>query len=276
MAAAASVQSIEQRMYVSALDALGAPVADLSAGDVTVREDGLAREVLRVESATDPMQIALLVDNSTAMWRYLGDVRDGLAGFIQRVGEAGEHEIAVVAFGERPVIVADYSTSLVELGRALARIGPRPDGNAPLLDAVYNVSQGLVRREAPRPVVVAVTADSTEYGDRRPPAVLQALADTGATLHGVAVTGAGTVFGGGRRYRDELFAQGTEGVGGQRIELIGGEGFGDVMGALADELLSQYVVTYARPVLLIPPETVEVASARRDLTIRGRIVPARE
>jgi hypothetical protein len=217
----------------------------------------------------------LLVDNSAAMWRYLGDVRDGLAGFIERLGEAGDHEVAVVAFGERPVIVADYSTSQVELGQAVGRIGPRPDGNAPLLDAVYNVSQGLARREAPRPVVVAVTADSTEYSDRRPRAVLQALADIGAALHAVALTGAGTVFGGGRRYRDELFAQGTEGVGGQRIELIGGEGFRETMAALAEELLSQHVVTYARPELLIPPESIEVGSVRAGMTVRGRVVPAR-
>ena len=53
-------------IYVSALDRDGAPVPDLGVKDVAVREDGAAREVLKVERATDPMQIVVLVDDSQA------------------------------------------------------------------------------------------------------------------------------------------------------------------------------------------------------------------
>ena len=53
-------------MYVSVLDKAGAPVPDLGPADFIVREDNVAREVLRVAPATDPMQIAILVDNSQA------------------------------------------------------------------------------------------------------------------------------------------------------------------------------------------------------------------
>ena len=76
------------------------PVADLTVADFTVREDGVLREVLRVSPATDPMQVALLVDNSFATRSYLRDLRAGLGVFVERLG--GAHEVAVITFAERP------------------------------------------------------------------------------------------------------------------------------------------------------------------------------
>ena len=51
---------------MSVVDKKGVPVTDVTPDDLVVREDGVAREILRVEPATDPMQVALLVDNSQA------------------------------------------------------------------------------------------------------------------------------------------------------------------------------------------------------------------
>jgi hypothetical protein len=45
---------------------------------------------------------------------------------------------------------------------------------------------------------------------------------------------------------------------------------------LADELLNQYVVTYARPEQLIPPEKLEVTVAKSGVTVRApKRLPAR-
>src|SRR3712207_3439658 len=61
-------QARERTFYVSALTkATGAPVDSLTVRDVVVREDGVEREVLRVAPAAEPMQVALLVDNSEAL-----------------------------------------------------------------------------------------------------------------------------------------------------------------------------------------------------------------
>ena len=52
---AAQAGSARQKaLYVSVVDKEGAPVADVKPDDLIVREDGVAREVLRVEPATDP------------------------------------------------------------------------------------------------------------------------------------------------------------------------------------------------------------------------------
>ena len=51
-------QTIQRALYVSVLNEAGAPVPDLGPSDFIVREDNVAREVLKVEPATEPMQIA--------------------------------------------------------------------------------------------------------------------------------------------------------------------------------------------------------------------------
>ena len=62
-------QALQRSIYASVLDAAGAPVLDLGPSDFIVREDNLAREILKVEPATTPMQVALMVDTSTAASR---------------------------------------------------------------------------------------------------------------------------------------------------------------------------------------------------------------
>src|SRR5678815_5499134 len=56
----------ERTMFVSAVDEKGEPVEGLGPNDFIIREDGAAREVLRVSRAIEPIDIAILVDNSAA------------------------------------------------------------------------------------------------------------------------------------------------------------------------------------------------------------------
>jgi hypothetical protein len=42
------------------------------------------------------------------------------------------------------------------------------------------------------------------------------------------------------------------------------------MKQLAEEMINQYVVTYARPEALIPPEKVSVSVSRPGVTVRAR------
>src|SRR5689334_2006726 len=71
-------QAQRRVIYASALDAKGMPVPSLSPADVVVREDRVTREVLDVAPATDPMTIALLVDNSQAADPFIRDIREAL------------------------------------------------------------------------------------------------------------------------------------------------------------------------------------------------------
>src|ERR1700681_4043213 len=99
-------QAEERAIYVSVLDQGGAPVSGLVTGDFIVREGGVERQVLRVSTATDSLQIAVLVDTGQAMEPYVSEVRSALKSFSREIQD--RHERALFALGERPTCVADY------------------------------------------------------------------------------------------------------------------------------------------------------------------------
>ncbi len=75
----AAAQPRERGMYVSILDKdKHAVTTTPQPQDLVVREDNVVREVLRIVPATEPMQIAVLVDNSQAATRAIQRMRDGL------------------------------------------------------------------------------------------------------------------------------------------------------------------------------------------------------
>src|SRR5262245_56676834 len=90
----------ERTIFVSAVDSDGAPVGDLGLADFIVTEDGRRREVLRVSRAIEPMDIALLVDNSAAAENTTLPMREGLTNFVNRMAQG--NQIALIALASRP------------------------------------------------------------------------------------------------------------------------------------------------------------------------------
>ena len=69
-------------MFVSAVDREGEPVADLGPDAFQMREDGVRREILRVSRATEPIDVAMLVDNSAAARDDITFLRTALSKFV--------------------------------------------------------------------------------------------------------------------------------------------------------------------------------------------------
>src|SRR3989475_6198406 len=118
-AAPLSAQAIQKQVYVSVVDQNGAAVPDLGPSDIVVREDNVAREVLRVAPAEDPMQIAVLVDTSQTARDDISHMRTALPPFVTALtnpNEAGrKNEVAIIAFGEPPTHFLDYTSESAEL-----------------------------------------------------------------------------------------------------------------------------------------------------------------
>ena len=133
---------------MSALDAKGAPVTSLTAADFRVREDGVAREVLKAGPATEPLTIALLVDDSQAAGRSIQMIREGVQKFVTAL--AGKAEIAIITYGDRPTIAVDYTTDQKKLLDGAGRLFPASGSGAYLLDAIVDASKGLQKRSPAR------------------------------------------------------------------------------------------------------------------------------
>jgi len=272
--AAPRAQALQRGIYTSVLDKDGHPVAGLTAADFIVREDNLAREVLRVEPATAPMQIALLVDNSQRSSANIRDIREAAADFIKAVtGTPTKNEAAVIAVAERATILADYTPDQAKLLKAA--IFTQAGSGAYMLDALFETSKGFKKREAARPVIVAIATNGPELSNRFRDQVIGAIKDANASFHIVMVgTPPNDVTSSEGRERAYIFGEGTDQTGGRYDNVLAASALPARLKQVAEELTHQYLVTYARPQSLIPPENVKITAKRAELVVRGTPVKA--
>lgn len=255
-------------IYASVVDGKGAPAPGLTVDDFTVREDNVAREVLKVGPATEPMHIVLVVDDSQAAEGAIPYMRDALTAFVDAM--KGKAEISIVTVGERPTSVVDYTSSTEALEQGIGKIFSRPNSGAHLTEAISDVSRGLARRKAARPVIVALSIEAVEFSNQYYETVLKELYESGATLHVIGLGTRNPTLNDEMRNRNMLIVEGTDKTGGRRDTLLTPQTFPEKLKQLAAELQNQYVVTYARPDTLIPPEKVRVSVKRPGLTVRAQ------
>jgi hypothetical protein len=265
-------QTPQRVILASVLDASGAPVMAVEPSDLVVREDDVRREVLRVSLADDPMQVVLLVDDSQAADPYFRDYRVALPLFIDEVlgmaTSGGRNQIAIVGVGSRPTIITDYTSNQAELLKGVERIFPQSDSASYLLQGIIEVSEGIIRRETRRPIIVALTTEGPEFSERHYDRVLEALAESGAALHVISLGRSSN----GDHDRAIVLSRGTSDTGGRYDTLFTGSALRGRLTQLAVELTHQYRVTYASPDRLIPPERVTIAPGRPELTVRGMVM----
>jgi Ca-activated chloride channel family protein len=254
-------------MFVSAVDRDGEPVSGLGPDAFQIREDGIRREVLRVSRATEAIDIALLVDNSAAASDDITFLRSALASFVARM--APGNQMAVIALADRPTILVDYTNDTKRLSDAVGRLFSMSQSGMTLLDAIFETTRGLAKRETPRAAIVPVFTDGVEFTNRYSKDIVKVLQEENVPIHMVTI---------GQFYHSEdhptrersfLLDAGPRGSGGQRISLLSPHGLDDALQRLARELSSQYKVVYGRPQSLITPERAEVSSARAGVTMRG-------
>jgi hypothetical protein len=261
-------QDRQRAMYVSVLDAKGAPAENIGLNDLIIREDSVAREVLRVSPANDPIQIALLIDTSQAAQTFIRDYRQAVPAFLDVVlGEdtSGNNQVAIIGIGERPTILTDYTSNRGQLTTGVNRLFSIPQAGTYLLDAIMEVSQGLQKRGAERAVMVAITSEGPELSNRGYRQVLDRLKASGATLHVVTIGSPANM----AEDRTLTLSLGTKNSGGRYDTLLIPSALATRLKDVGREIIGQYRVTYARPDSLIPPEKIEVSARREGWTVRG-------
>ncbi len=264
-----AAQSTPVAMFVSVLDKSGAPVPSIAADEFVVRENGVRREVLKVSHpATDPIDIALLVDNTQAATRYQQDIRQAVWAFVEAVHK--KNLVSLVTFADRPTVVVKYTHDLAELKAGLPRMFPVIGSGSYLLDAIIEVGKDLAKRKAERAVIVVVSAEGPELGNYSYEDVLSALSGSGAALTALVLNPrASAASNDATKWRAISLDRGPRESGGVRYDLITSMDLTNKMKLLATQLDNQYRVVYARPESLIPPDKFDVSVTRPDLEAHG-------
>ncbi|MCM3881326.1 MAG: VWA domain-containing protein [Vicinamibacterales bacterium] len=256
---AAAAQSDPRIIYASVVDKNGAPVLGLGVSDFLVREDNVSREILSVSPDRDPMQIALLVDDSRFMRGREVVLRQSVAAFIRAMRQ--DVLIALIGLGERPTIRVEYTRDREKLLKAAGELWGH--GSNAFNDGVFESATALSKRPLMRSVIVAITAGFGGYKHRID--VLDQLAWSQASLHVVTVSARGGA-------SSRLVQEGTQKTGGRDDVIIGINSLESHVVHLATELSNQYRVTFARPQRLIPPKKTEIDARNPELHARGMLV----
>jgi VWFA-related protein len=257
----------ERAMFVSAVDEKGEPVQGLGPNDFIIREDGAEREVLRVTRAIEPIDIALLVDDSAASEQLIPRVREALRPFIAKMSMG--NQIALIGLADRPTILTNYTSNPTLLEKGIGLLWPRTRAGSTLLDAIYEVSRGLERRETPRAVIIPVITDGGDFANRQYDQVMEEVKRAGVAIHAVTVGNFNSTDDEELRNRARVLAEGTRTSGGQRVNLLTPMAVQQALERLARELSAQYKVVYGHPESLIPPTKFEVSARRPGITMRG-------
>jgi len=269
----AAQQASRRALFVSVVNADGAPVANIGPADLIVREDNITREVLDVRPADQPMQIALVIDNSQAARDYVQNIRTGLQAFITTMtsGEV-KNQLAIITIADRPTIVTDYTSDRKQLLDGVGRIFAQSGSGMYLLDALVDVAHGFDKRNAARPNIIAILTEGPEFSTRYYADVLQPIQDTSAALYALTLGRPSGSLADEIRNRDRVLDEGTRASGGSLQMVLAPTAIQTRLNDIAAVLTHEYLVTYSRPESLIPPEHVTVAAKKPGLTARGTVV----
>ena len=269
-AAAQEAGPTTRTVYVSAVDGEGVPVTDLTAADFRVREDGKDREVVRAELATEPMHVAIVVDDNGR-----GFFQNGIIQLL--TGLEGRAEFAVIAVNGSPTWVVDYTTEFGALQDAISEVGRRAgrQGDGQVLEALMDVGQRLQERRVARPVVVVFTIGGGSTSIRAS-SVRDRLKASGVLLH---VVGTGLARDVAAPYTERvddadlqmsiMFDDGVKDTGGIVQVFTTAEGIEAAAVKIVDELLNQYVISYTLPPGVEPDERLDVSVMRRGVSLRA-------
>ena len=266
-------------VYVSAIDRQNLPVTDLGVRDFVLKEGGDVREILKVEPATAPMRIAIIVDDSGT-----GIFRVPVANFVNQLLGRAEFAIKhVIAQAQRLV---DYTSDVDRLRAAILRLGVRgetPEGGR-VVEAVFDTSKELHNVE--RPVIILLTDTYAAYSSLPAHHVLSELQNSGALFYVVAIArlaplNPSSVPTAKDRPADLLEHQldinrvlgdGPKQSGGRRMEIAGLGGMIPELQGVAAELRYQYQITYLVPAGEKLNQKMNVSTKRRGVSVRA---PAR-
>jgi hypothetical protein len=240
---------VQKTALVTVVADARAPVANLGPRDVRVREDRAARDVLDVRPATEPLFIALLIDTIRPPAGVLAptqDFRRGLAAFVSTIkGGNPDAQIAILDYAGATVTALDFTSEAPTLDRFIQRLFPNREANAVLIDAVVEGARKLGDKPSPRRAIVAVDFNSRDAS--AVPAMQQAaeiVNKSGATVWTVSVrtTSASS------SHREDVLNVVTRSSGGTRLTIVEPTGLETMLKSVANSLLSQYTVTFTRPV----------------------------
>jgi hypothetical protein len=259
---------LNRTVLVTVTDRGGAPVTDLTPADFVVKEGGKEREIVKAERAKARLRLAVGIEERLAPDTA---VRLGVFEFVKRIASAAEISVITIGLANRTVV--DFTSDPAALVGGINTLTLNAVRESNLAEGILEIVEGFIAKKPERPaiVVVAIAGGPTSTDPRN---VLAKLGDSGATLHTVALGGAGmssAPVGGlsDEGGRDQVLGDGPKQSGGRHLTANATAGVPKALQQIADDLLSQYAITYVLPDGVKPTKRISITTKRRGVTLRA-------
>ena len=256
-------------------DSKGSAVRGLVPEEAAVVENGVARNVTRLEEDRRPLMVAVIVDSSAPMAGfYRLHLVDPIVRLLNQLPEGSR--FAVWTTGDRPQKIADWSDDVAAASRALKRTAPQ--GGNTVLDAIVEASADLKQKEGERSAVVVVSGVGIGFTNWERRQVVEKARSGSATFMVVQFeeTGEPTQAAGEQVTRldyDYVFEGVTRATGGIRETTMSAMGVPRALEKVAQALKAPYRLSYTT-VPDLKERKVEVKVARPGVKVRtGPIRP---
>ena len=117
-----SVNTTEVLLPVTVRDSAGVLVSNLTRKDFRVFEDAVEQPLSDLSLRQVPVDVALIVDASSSVAGNLEDFSTAAEGFASHL--AVDDRVSLIQFDDRVVLLQDWTSSMIQLRRALKRIVP--------------------------------------------------------------------------------------------------------------------------------------------------------
>jgi VWFA-related protein len=265
-------------VYVSALTRDGNPITDLTATDLVLKEGGSTREIVKVQHATEPLHVAMIIDDSgTGIFRF------AIANFIDQL--LGHARFSIKRVVGQVQTLVEYTSDVDRLREAVQGLKVMTDTpkGGQVVEGILDTAKELRALSVSRPVIVVFTDTDAEYSTVSAAHVLDQLQQSGALLYVISSARIATTSLPGQtatadkpsdlldRQLDvnQVLGDGPRQSGGRRAEIVGTAGPIPALQSIGEELNHQYVVTYITPSGAKPNQKISVSTKRRDVVVRA-------
>lgn len=228
-------------------DDRGRHVSGLSADDFILEEDGLPQKISHFSRDQEvPISVGIMLDTSGSMERKIGTAIEAVDRFIRRVH--ANDEIFLTTFSSEPILRQDFTSDRNKLSQALRKI--HVSGGTALYDAIAGGLEKVRSGRHDKRAVLVITDGQDTSSIAKLDMVLRTVRESDLLVYSLGIS----PFAYAQRKRDKVdmkvLRQFADSSGGRAFLLTEGlmDGRGSametVLGAVADELHSQYTLGY--------------------------------
>lgn len=259
----APAEAVLRSLEVTVIGEDGSRVPGLVPDEVVVLENGVARDVARVEPDDRPLHVTLLVDSSQEFQStYRLQMLPAVEGFLETLPPGTE--LSVWTTGARPSLRYGPGTDPAAALRSLQRI--ITEGGNTVLDALVEATREVGTPEGERTAVVVLSSRTIEFSNRDRRQVVESARTQAGEFHVVQFLEGSADIQMQNSY-SYVFSELTELTGGLYETPLSSMGVGDRMRRIGADLAGRYRIRYATLEGLEKRE-LEVEVARPDVKTR--------